>query len=413
MAQTQKYEKVVILNSSLDKDIFEENSSTNFSNQIYPISQFQKYDSVVPMMTSIPIIKIPPEPPDPDPPIKLYRLNQLGKELFNNKNYLLENCVKALKIKAKGEGLESELRCFVGIELINNINISNHVFELKQNIDKFFTPVVFFRFYKKEFFAAQNDMVFLGGLTCNPIISSLKAEYIKFNNHSGWDIQTNQILQWNFSNSFNDRIGGLFVGTVQLEMDEINFFKPSNWNNTTLTVALPNENPEISPWTPEDTIEFRRLLNEEPIKLNFYKLTLHDDYQITFPTDIWEEINFTPNCYSEIGDDNQQIYVHNNNIELNRIANQNEPIFQDLFLSKNGIASNRLTDYISIPNSIPLTLNNSLISEMGFQFLNAIGVENQVIDLERSTIVLCKLIKKYYNFSDGKKKTYITDVLTY
>src|SRR6202000_2024078 len=164
MAQTQKYEKVVILNSSLDKDIFEENSSTNFSNQIYPISQFQKYDSVVPMMTSIPIIKIPPEPPDPDPPIKLYRLNQLGKELFNNKNYLLENCVKALKIKAKGEGLESELRCFVGIELINNIN-------------KFFTPVVFFRFYKKEFFAAQNDMVFLGGLTCNPIISSLKAEY--------------------------------------------------------------------------------------------------------------------------------------------------------------------------------------------------------------------------------------------
>src|ERR1700743_2261764 len=134
MAQTQKYEKVVILNSSLDKDIFEENSSTNFSNQIYPISQFQKYDSVVPMMTSIPIIKIPPEPPDPDPPIKLYRLNQLGKELFNNKNYLLENCVKALKIKAKGEGLESELRCFVGIELINNINISNHVFELKQNI---------------------------------------------------------------------------------------------------------------------------------------------------------------------------------------------------------------------------------------------------------------------------------------
>ena len=398
MAQTQKFEKVVILNSSLDSDIFPNNSSTNFTNRIYPINQEQSYDAVFPMMCSVPIISAPP---DPDPSIKLYRLNDRGKVMFRDW-YVLSNSTSEKTITCESVGTSNtvtlDLKLKIGIRLKPRLDLSKHVFEEKQDIATFCDFEIYLELGDWQKNATQDFI--LVAPNDNPMMCCLKSESI--NNHLYWEMKRGQTLAWKIEGNFEG--DGSAIADVGISPDTgINIVKKRLWKETDLKYIN---------WSTPEIIQLLNNMNSNT-NIQFYHIYFRN-LKVAFPTNIWEEIEFTPNkTVADISDDNQQIYVHCNNIHLNRIANQNEPIFQDMFISKNAIETGRLTDYLSIPNHLPLNLNSQLTSQLTFELLNAVGEENDFIDLERSTIIVCKLIKKYYDFSDAKKKTYIANLLTY
>lgn len=399
MAQTQKYEKVVILNSSLDNNIFPSNTSISFTNRIYPINQDQTYDAVYPMFSSVPLIQEPSPEPDPDPPTVYFRLNDKGRKIFTEP-YTLLNSTLEVSIMCQSIGNwqteELPLKLKFSIQMKPRLDISKHVFYKKQNIDTFCD---FFLFIEHGNYLenATDDFIVITP-DDNPMFGCLRRP-VTINKHLFWSIKKDQTLTWNLKGTFEN--SGSVTATIGL--DNKNYVYKRLYKESDIRTIH---------WNAAEIEELLTIMNDSSNDFNMFNVYFRN-VKATFPEDIWDEFEFAVDKPLNLSDDNQQIYVHCNQINLTRIANQNEPIFQDMFISNNAIESGRLTEYSSIPNHIPLTLNTDMISEMSFEFLNALGEQNNFIDLERSTIIVCKLIKKYYDFSDAQKKTYLTNIFTY
>lgn len=396
MAQTQKYEKVVILNSSLDNEIYSDNDSSSFTNRIYPISENQSYDAVFPMMTSVPLIVAPEKQ---SASTSLFRLNDKGKKLFSDW-YTIDGSVTEITVQVVLRGwvndLEDVLKIKFGIRIKPKLDISKHVFYSKQDLTHLFDYDVFVT-HGNVSGNATSDLIIIAP-NDNPMLGLL-APTREIGDHQFWLIRTNQTLNWTLKGTFEGE--GSCSANIGIIKNNLTVIKRL-WKTTDI---------ETVNWSYGEIVDLLTLMNNPGKEFNFYNISF-DSLQVELPKNIWQEIQFTPNApISEISDDNQQIYVHCENIDLNRIANQNEPIFQDMFISNNAIQSGRLTDYPSIPNHIALNLNAQIVSELHFEFLNAVGEPNGYIDQEKSTIIVCKLIKKYYDFSDAKKKTYLTNII--
>ena len=392
MAQTQKYEKIVILNSSSDNDIYPENTSTRFTNRVYPISESQTYDAVFPMMTSIPISLVP-EP-------SLYILNEEGRKYFDPEGISGTRFARSFKGETS-DGKQEYGQFAYWVSIRPTLDVRNKQFFTKQE-----TLLNFLISYNFNIAHVRSDPLTKEYIVLtpneNPIIASLQ-KGVNIGDHYGFDILP-PYLEWQADYECPLPAGGRItakVGFLPVNSNEIMLkerYEPKDclsWNNT---------------WTHDELQSFCDKVNQVPREVNLYKVWLRTFRIDPIPSDIWITLE---NQQEAIDDDNQQIYVHSEDINLTRIANQNEPIFQDLFISGNATDSGRITEYLSIPNFIPLTLNTPIVGDMTFELLNAVGERNVYIDRKRSTIIVCKLIKKYYDFSDAKKKTYITNLLTY
>lgn len=110
-----------------------------------------------------------------------------------------------------------------------------------------------------------------------------------------------------------------------------------------------------------------------------------------------------------LSNENELLFIHSDQIENSRIANQYEPIFDDIQITETDLEWGRVNYYLTIPNYIPINLSQSMINYITFEILNAFGEPNPNVDKTQPTIIICKLIKKYYDILDAKKKTFLTD----
>lgn len=102
-------------------------------------------------------------------------------------------------------------------------------------------------------------------------------------------------------------------------------------------------------------------------------------------------------CYKEnpFEDDDEQIYIHLDEIKPTRIANQNEPILQDILFGRSSVTdpARRIDKWFSLPLTVPLPFKTPFQQILHFSFTDAIGELNKLIDNRRSTICVCHLCR--------------------
>lgn len=399
MAQTQNYEKIVILKSNSDSKVFPENSSTKFTNNIYPILVDEAYDAIYPMCASIPIISGPTPEKPPEKEHK-YRFSQKGLRMLGNLKY--EYFKKDITLKCESPGivnsLYSNLELTVSSIFTPHFDLKKLTFEEKPDLKKLgdFHLTMKLRPFNKN---NCNDDCLIGCPNEFPHICLLNFE---LNKHLYWRVIKGQQTLFDFIETNSD--GCYYHIKLQLANTRLNptlasyygdfDYIKDRWNEAELQQA--------------NTALATGKTRYKNFNILYFQMNMYD---FILPDDIFEE---TSNAMElgDIDDDDDQIYVHCNQISSTRIANQFEPIFLDTFVTENSKTIGRLNEYLSIPMFIPLDLTNSLNRTFEFEFLNAIGEINKNIDPNFTTFVLCKLIKKYYDFSDGKKKTHITNIFT-
>lgn len=374
MAQTQKYEKVAIFASNLDKEAYPDNRSTNFNNRVFPIQQYQEYDSVVPMMASVPTA---------------YSYLTIQKKYIDRimavaatDTVLLETDLTFLD--EQGEKTTHTMQ--IVLRLLLNLPLTFEFLTKPVNPEVFFEPV--FSLRPKPGTENTLSAFYFGYNQKNQFL--LVTNRKDLNTHKAAILDQDQVLKFFLQTDF-------ISYDVSITTDD----------NTLLPAKFEKNSFFPSNWTAEDKAEgqTRWDSNDTHILDYFQPIAIHIQGNPIF--------NLPDDFYTKHGSgestDDEQIYIHNNRIEYTRIANQNEPIYQDMFLDEDLIKLSRITDYVSLPMHIALNMNSSLLSFMNFEFLNGVGEENNNIDKNRATFVLCKFIKKYYDFSDGKKKINIPD----
>ncbi|MGL5592320.1 MAG: hypothetical protein ACRDDH_00070 [Cetobacterium sp.] len=366
MAQTQKYEKIAIFGSNLDKDVNPNNRSTNFVNRVFPIQQYQEYDAIVPMMATVPTAQ------------SYLTIKQSYIDIIQK--YMKPQPLIDVQLNFKDAEGNSELYDFQIFLFVDIILPLTFEFQIPvQYPERFFEPV-FCLVPKKDqdfscfFFNYTEDNIRYLTVTLKQDLNTHKTRILDKDQTLEFFIQT-EFANWDLYLASDEET------LLPSDIDEKTSFY-DNWSKEDRDTARER-------WTKDDshTLDY------------FQPLALHiKNPHITLPSDF-----YTRHGSGEKEDD-EQIYIHNSKIQFTRIANQNEPIYQDIFLDENKIKLSRMTDYISTPMHLALDLNSSLLSEMDFEFLNGVGEENNNIDKNRPSFILCKFIKKYYDFSDGKKK---------
>ena len=122
--------------------------------------------------------------------------------------------------------------------------------------------------------------------------------------------------------------------------------------------------------------------NTTPGKLDRIDLSLYN-YQLILPDDFFIKITDDVLSY-----ENNQVYVHCDNIVLSRISNQNENIYQDFYIANENIKNERITDYVSLPMYTPIKLNTNFLGKIHFDCLNSVGELNNYISLEDNTVIV-------------------------
>lgn len=401
MAQTQKTEKIIILNSSLDTNHYPDNTASEFTNGIYPIAT-QTYDSLIPMTISVPLLNVP-DPPKPG--VTYIKLNALGRKLFEGDSIKIGEIAPTLRFSSSSTirscGMIFEILARPRLKLKDEL--FSTTFDLRNQLDFF---IRYQHDIDSEYQVAKD--VIIADNDNNPHLIRLKEQI--GNRHVPWKYVLNSPTSYDFNLELGEsqlKISGQVVRNSE--------YMPMR-NTYTEHILQFYNNYEY--WNEAEIKELIRRANGVFPECFFDKWTINNLKWVNVPN-IFERVtllykdSIDRNVRLTEADDNFQIYIHSPNIRLNRIANQHEPILHDLYITQEDLKNRRITENITIPQHIPYDLNSDLVSNLTMQMYNAVGEINTLIDESRSSVILCKLIKKYYDFSDGEKKTYITNLHTF